>query len=84
MWHWAQVLGSRAMRTELVCRVWQAVQVADGAVGIRPADAVALFAAAGHRRSALQLYERMWRPARAPGWYVSEKFTCSGVRPFSP
>jgi hypothetical protein len=27
MWHCAQVLGNRAKATELVCRVWQAVQV---------------------------------------------------------
>jgi hypothetical protein len=27
MWHCAQVRGSRAMATELVCRVWHGVQL---------------------------------------------------------
>ena len=27
MWHWPQVVGSRAIATEAVCRVWQAVQL---------------------------------------------------------
>ena len=40
---------------------------ADRAVIVRPADAVALLAAAGHRRAALQRDERMRRPLRVPG-----------------
>ena len=27
MWHWPQVVGRRAIATDEVCRVWQAVQV---------------------------------------------------------
>ena len=27
MWHWPQVVGMRAISTDEVCRVWQAVQV---------------------------------------------------------
>ena len=40
---------------------------ADGAVGIGPADAVALIAAAGHRRAAFELRERMRGTASAAG-----------------
>ncbi len=49
------------MATELVCRVWQLVQVPMSAVGIRLADAVALLAAADHRRCPFELREGMWR-----------------------
>ena len=41
--------------------------VADGAVGVGLAYAVALLAAAGHGRAALRLHERMRRTARAAG-----------------
>src|SRR5581483_6142911 len=41
--------------------------VADGAVGVGPAHAVTLFAAAGHGRAAFELNEGMRRPARATG-----------------
>src|SRR5579872_204686 len=40
---------------------------ADRAIGIRFSDAVTLFAAADHRRSAFERHKRMWRPLRISG-----------------
>ena len=59
------MLGRRAIRTELVCRVWQTVQVPIVPSLFGFANAVTLLATAGHRRTAFQLNKRMRRPARA-------------------
>ena len=67
MWHWAQVLGSRAMRDRTGVPGVAGGAVADGAVAVGPSDAVALFASAGHGRSAFQLHEWMRRTASASG-----------------
>ena len=58
--------------------------VADGSIAIRAPDAVALLAAAGHGRSALQLYEWVRGPASAAGLIGFREAHLLGRQPFSP
>ena len=55
------------MRTEVGVPGVASGAGSDSAVGVRPANAVALLAAAGHRRPAFQLRKWMRRPARTSG-----------------
>ena len=84
MWHWAQVLGRRAIRTELVWRVVASGAGANGAIGVGLANAVALLAAAGHGGIAFELSEGMRRPARAAGLITFGEVDLLGSEPFSP
>src|SRR5947209_6538319 len=55
--------------------------VADCAVAVGPSDAVALFASAGHGRSAFQLDEWMWGSASASGLIGFREIHLLGSQP---
>jgi len=75
MWHWAQVLGSRAIRAEVVCRVWQAMQ-------FPMVPSLFGFPTLWHCSHPLVIADPPSNCTKGcggrrvpPGWYVSEKFT---------
>src|SRR5262245_31457169 len=84
MWHWPQVVGSLAIPTDDVCRVWQAVQAptVPSSFGL-PTEwhlAQPVVTAAGPSSWTSGLAGRLL----APLWYFSEKARCSAGMPFWP
>src|SRR5947208_1046709 len=84
MWHWPHVVGRRAISTDAVWRVWQAVQlqIDPSAFGLPTPWHLThpLTIDAGPSRSTKEFAGRL----QDPGWNFSANATCSTERPFSP